>query len=100
MTEQFTEYDADKQQAIAELKEIIRKNIREDGLEATTVDIGVSVFQSEAIIHELLCLIIATQRLLVEKGIATPEELDKMVSETLESHTEAVNASMEANKGV
>ena len=94
MTEQ-NEMLQDKEQAIAELRNLIQAGIRADGLEKTTVELGVSMFQAEAIIHELLCLVIATQRLLIEKGLVQPEELDKVIAETIEAHANTVDSTIE-----
>lgn len=94
MTEQ-NEVFHDKEQAIAELRNLIQTGIRTDGLEKTTVELGVSMFQAEAIIHELLCLVVATQRLLIEKELVKPEELDKIIAETIEAHANTVDSTIE-----
>lgn len=83
-----------KDQAIEDLRGVILEGVRREGLEATVVELGVSLFQAEAVIQELLCRIVGTQRALVDKGILTYAEIDKAVNDTLNEHAEILAESV------
>lgn len=90
MTQQTEEYT--KEKTIEELKSLIKTGIRKEGLENTVTEIGVSLFQSEAVMHELLCLVVATQKALIDKQVLTPEELDVAINATIDAHVQSVDS--------
>lgn len=86
MTDQMN----DREQSLKDLHDLILQGTRREGLEATVVELGVSIFQAEAVLQELLCRIVGTQRALVEKGILTYQEIDKAVNDALNEHAEVL----------
>lgn len=81
-----------------ELRGLIREGMSKEGIEETIVQIGLSLFQNEAVLQEFLARLVATQRVLVDKNIVTEVELEKAVQEVMKEQEALMQSTIDQLK--
>lgn len=81
-----------------QLQDAILLSLRKDGIETTLLNMGTSLFMAEAAHQEMTCRISALQQIMIEKGIATPDEIEtkyqsvvSILEESLEKQLEELS---------
>ena len=76
--------------SLKEIRSFIKEGMNKEGIEETIVQIGISIFQVEAVLQEFLARLVATQRVLVDKGIVTEAELEASVHKTIQEQEQLI----------
>lgn len=80
------------EEAIKQIEDAVLLSLRQKGIESTLVDVGTSLFISEATNHEFMCKQLTILKLLVDKGIFTEVEYTKELEnqyKLLEQHIDS-----------
>ena len=76
--------------SLKEIRSFIKDGMNKEGIEETIIQIGISIFQVEAVLQEFLARLVATQRLLVDKGVLTDTELEESVQKTIQEQEQLI----------
>lgn len=72
------------EESLAEIRSFIKQGMHKEGIEETIIQMGISFFQVESVLQELLARLVATQRVLVDKGLVEESEIEASVLKTIQ----------------
>lgn len=78
------------EESLAEIRSFIKQGMNKEGIEETIIQMGISFFQVESVLQELLARLVATQRLLVEKGLVEEAEIESSVLKTIKEQEQLI----------
>lgn len=98
MTDIKNSVETTEEGLVNELRTLIQTSIREEGIERTIVEMGLSLFQSEATIQELCGVVVALQELILDKKVCTANELKSFIEASRERQQKAIEEVFEQNE--
>lgn len=82
--------DPNFEESLAEIRSFIKQGMNKEGIEETIIQMGISFFQVEAVLQELLARLVATQRILVDKGLVDETELQDTILKTIKEQGQLI----------
>ena len=86
----MSEQNPSFEDSLVELRTFIKEGMNKEGIEETIIQMGISFFQVESVLQELLARLVATQRVLVEKGLVEEAELEASVHKTIKEQEQII----------
>lgn len=86
----MSEQNPNFEESLKELRTFIKEGMNKEGIEETIIQMGISFFQVESVLQELLARLVATQRVLVEKGVVSEAEIEASVHKTIKEQEQLI----------
>ena len=86
----MSEQNPNFEESLKELRTFIKEGMNKEGIEETIIQMGISFFQVESVLQELLARLVATQRVLVEKGLVEEAEIEASVHKTIKEQEQLI----------
>lgn len=86
----MSEQNPNFEESLNELRTFIKEGMNKEGIEETIIQMGISFFQVESVLQELLARLVATQRVLVEKGVVSEAEIEASVHKTIKEQEQLI----------
>jgi hypothetical protein len=86
----MSEQNPNFEESLNELRTFIKEGMNKEGIEETIIQMGISFFQVESVLQELLARLVATQRVLVEKGLVEEAEIEASVHKTIKEQEQLI----------